>query len=134
MPIHIHGMSSRRFVTKKRDAQDYGSYKLVAPLTMARKEYQFVVAADIGTVYTKLSWVAKRAPKKVHVYDGWPGTKEFQVPTAVLYRPVAKGKETEWEWVAFGQEAINLYFQEEKAANFSLFRDFKMKLHSQEVG
>lgn len=100
---------------------------------MAKEDYLFVVAADIGTAYTKVSWIPKRS-NNVHLYDGWPASKDrSQVPTAVLYRPVAKGRETEWEMVAFGQEAIDTYFQEEEADGFALFRNFKMKLHSQEV-
>jgi len=101
---------------------------------MGEEGYQFVVAADIGTAYTKVSWIPKRSPENVHLYDGWPASKDrFQVPTAVLYRPVAKGSETEWVLHAFGQQAIDAYFQEEEADEFALFRNFKMKLHSLEV-
>lgn len=98
---------------------------------MAKEDYQFVVAADIGTAYTKVSWAPKRYPENLHVYNGWPASKD-QVPTAVLYRPVAKGRETEWEMHAFGQQAMDTYFQDEEADGFALFRNFKTKLHSQE--
>ena len=102
--------------------------------TMAEEDYQFVVAADIGTAYTKVSWTPKRFPENVHLYDKWPASKDnFQVPTAVLYRPVAKGRETEWEMHTFGQRAIDTYFQDEEADGFALFRNFKMKLHSLKV-
>ena len=102
--------------------------------TMAKEDYQFVVAADIGTAYTKVSWIPNRSPKKVHLYEGWPASKDrSQVPTAVLYRPVAKGRETEWEMHAFGQQAIDRYYQDEEADGFALFRNFKMKLHSLKV-
>lgn len=103
-------------------------------LTMAEEGYQFVVAADIGTACTKVSWIPKLYPDNVHLYDGWPASKDrFQVPTAVLYRPVTKGLETEWVMHAFGQQAIDTYFQEEEADGFVLFRNFKMKLHLKEV-
>lgn len=99
-----------------------------------KAEYQFVVAVDIGTVYTKVAWISKQPPRIVHVYDKWPGAKDkTQTPTAVLYRPVDKDGKTKWEMHAFGQQAIDLHLQDEEAAGFPLFRNFKMGLHSQEV-
>ena len=101
---------------------------------MTEEDYQFVVAADIGTAYTKVSWIPKQSPENIHLYDGWPASKDrSQVPTAVLYRPVAEGRETEWVMHAFGQQAIDTYLQEEEADEFVLFRNFKMKLHLKEV-
>ena len=100
---------------------------------MAKAEYQFVVAVDIGTAYTKLSWISKKTPQKVHLYNRWPGANhKYQVPTAALYRPIDADKE-KWEMYAFGQQAIDLHLQDEDGASYPLFRDFKMGLHSQKV-
>ena len=63
-----------------------------------------------------------------------PGVKEkLHVPTAVLCRPVITGWKTKWEMYAFGQQAIDLHLQDEEAASFPLFRNFKMALHAQKV-
>ena len=103
---------------------------------MAEKPYGAVVAVDIGTVCTKLSWIptSTRSTRNAHLYDQWPMAKDkSQVPTAVLYRPVQKGKETEWKMHAFGQKAIDLHLKDDESAGFPLFRNFKMVLHSRKV-
>ena len=93
--------------------------------------YKFIAAVDIGTAYTKLAWILAKHPKDVNVYDQWPVARgKCQVPTAVLYKPANKEK-TEWEFAAFGQDAIQQHILQEES--WLLFRKFKMELHRQMV-
>ena len=93
--------------------------------------YRFIAAVDIGTAYTKLAWILTKHPKDVNVYDKWPGAQgKIQVPTAVLYKP-ANEEKTEWDFAAFGQDAIRQHALEEES--WPLFRKFKMDLHKKKV-
>ena len=68
---------------------------------------KFVAAVSIGKAYTKVAWVLAR-DKQVHIFDKWPNSQGgIQVPTAVLCKPAQQ--KTGWDFVAFGQEAIEQY-------------------------
>ena len=101
--------------------------------------YQFAVAIDVGTAYTKTAWI-RNVPdnplERVHCFDKWTGAKNhLQVPTAVLYElKSAPGSFSQtWKFVAFGQEALDRYRSAYGTQKMALFRSFKMTLHEKKV-
>ena len=96
--------------------------------------YKLIVAVDIGTTYTKVTWcwtVTPPAELEAHLFvdDQWEDQR--QVPTAVLYRP-SQDKHPLLEIDSFGHEAIHRY--REGRQGWTLFQRFKMKLHQKKVG
>lgn len=101
-----------------------------------RAAYKVILAADIGTTYTKVAWTRTKcleSPASLFIDGQWEDQR--QVPTAVLYKPT-QHQSPPWEFDSFGHDAIGKYTNEEQswAEGWALFRKFKMELHKAKVG
>ena len=96
-----------------------------------RAAYKYIVAVDIGMIYTKVAWShTKTAETNVHVFSDGQWWDRGQVPTAVLYRP-SQHRRPPWEFDSFGHAAIHRHREEKQ--DCALFQTFTMELYNRKV-
>ena len=93
--------------------------------------YKLIVAVDIGITFTKVAWSwTTLAEPEAHLFVDGQWEDQWQVPTALLYRP-SQHRRPHWEFDSFGFEAIHRHREEKQG--WALFQTFKMQLHNIKV-
>ena len=95
-------------------------------------DYTHYIAIDFGTTGSGFAYATRANLKKVRVFNQWPGLKpeDYKTPTVLLIDP---DKNLE----AFGQEAVNKYYDKkslrhpDRFNDYYFFRNFKMVLYNQ---